>query len=155
MSRVRGVARVRSLLGRIEPAIRDEIARELRDVGGSLLSSMEDAAPVRTGRFERALSLRLYEKTLKLSVGLIGKPANRRLFYARILEFGRKAQTVTVQRRTANGSISTYALHVRGLPPRHTVFSPRTALRQAFNGRIKGIWDRALQKAASGATGND
>ncbi len=152
-SRVLGAARVRSLFGRIEPAMRAELAKEMESAGRDLLAEMQRIAPVRTGAFERALSYKFLPNSLKLKVGLVGKAINRDIFYAHILEFGRKAKTVSVTR--GGKRPSTYLLHVSPLAPHRTVFARFTDLRTTFNRRLKGIWARALQQAAAGAFGND
>jgi hypothetical protein len=109
---------------------------------------------------------------MRLQVGLIGKPINRRLFYGRIVQFGRKAQTVTVARRGVfaktiplggrmnkykavalkNRISGTYRMRVRAMAARPFVFSPRTELRAAINKRIRDFWEGALRRAAQGAS---
>jgi hypothetical protein len=151
--RIKGAARVRSLLKRIEPAMRDEMIAVLTDGGREMAAAMRADAPVlkapHKGRTAGALvagfTFKVYPKTLKLRVGLVGKSINKALFYARILEFGRgiKRQFDTLGRR------------IGVIQPLRYVYGRRPDLRRAVDGRLRGIWKRALQKASAGAGGTD
>lgn len=161
---------IRRIIRGIEPAMRAEMAKEMRGVGHDILAAMQANAPVATGKFKNSLSASLNERSLTLKIGLVGKPINREVFYARILEGGRKAQTIAVSRGfdaqkaaasrleganmrlRVNSYRSTYLLHVRAFPPHRTVYARYTRLRVEFNQRLKGIWDRVLTRAAAGAT---
>ena len=57
--------------------------------------------------------------TLKLKVGLIGKVLNKRLFYGRIIEFGRKASVKTVKRANSKS----YQLPIKAIAARHFVYT--------------------------------
>lgn len=171
MSRVKGIISTRRLLKRIPDAIRDELATTIRGAGPELQNAIVARAPRgATGRLIAGISWKFYAATLRLSVGFVGKRTNQKLFYARILEFGRRAQTVTVHRLnkkhrkewvgrigagTARGSVkpadlgTTYSLRVKALKPRRFVYSPTTNLRNVMNQRLNGIWDRALKRVSS------
>jgi hypothetical protein len=91
------------------------------------------------------------KRSLRLRVGLIGRPLNRRLFFARILEIGRRAQTVNVRRSTSRGGISSYQMRVRAMAPRPSIQSVRVkAIRDTLGGTLRGFWDRTLAQAARG-----
>lgn len=171
-SRIKGIISTRRLLKRVPDAIRDELASTIRAAGPELQNAIVARTPRgKTGRLVAGVSWKFYAATLRLVVGFVGRPTNRKLFYGRILEFGRRAQTVTVHRLskkhrkqwvgrigagTARGSAkptdlgSTYRLRVKALQPRRFVYSPTTNLRVVMNRRLNGIWDRAL-KRVSGA----
>jgi hypothetical protein len=129
--------------------------------------------PARTGALRSGLSKKLLRGSMRLQVGIIGKPSNRRLFYGRIVEFGRKAQTVTVRRLRKGGRkawlsaigagtasarskpdslTSTYRMKVRGMRARPFVYTRRTALRENINKRLAAFWKGALARASQGAT---
>lgn len=150
MSKIKGVRSARRLMKRIPAGMREELAQEMRAAGVELAGAMQARAPRRTGKLAAAITWRFYQATLRLRVGYIGKPVNRRLFYAHILNYGRKAKTVQAKRRTKSGKISTYAMRVTALAPRRFVTGPLTDLRAAFNRRLKGIWARVLQRVADG-----
>lgn len=153
MRRLKGAARVKSLLNRIEPAIREEIGTAMKAAGGDILAEMKAQAPVLAtpakgrvaGALRDALSLKFYPATLRLRVGIVGKPANRRTFYARFLEFGRGIKN----------SVDSKGRKIGVIQPQLFVFGRRTLLRDKLQADVRGIWKRALDKAAAGATGND
>jgi hypothetical protein len=173
--RVRGDRSFRRLLKQMPDAIRTEMLDMLDKTGDEILAVQRGAAPVRTGAVRNALSKRLQTGLVRLRVGLVGKAVNRRLFYARIIEVGRKAKTVDVVRgglaaaanvRAAGGRSKKYkALAVRmGTPGAYTldvkpraphpfIVSPATnEIRNTMGGRLRGYWDRVLQKASAGAS---
>lgn len=153
MSRVKGAGRVRRMLKRLPDAMRTEIAKEMKAAAPVILGAARAETPRRTGSLASLLSTKFYDKSLRLRVGLIGKGANRAGWYGRILEAGRKAQTVQVKRRTSNGVIS-YALRVRPIAPqRFDIVRGRT---RALASRLlkpilTRIYERALTKAAAGS----
>lgn len=151
-SGVKGAGRVRRMLRRLPDAIRTEIAKEMKAAGSTLLAAARRETPRRSGNLASLLSTKFYDKSLRLRVGLIGKAANRAGWYGRILEAGRKPQTVRVTRRTSNGVVS-YALRVKAMPAsRFDIVRGRTrSLAQRLLRPVLGrIYNRALSKAASG-----
>lgn len=161
MSKVRGAISVRRLLQRAPDAVRAEIASTLTQAAPVLEGAMVARAPRgKTGRLIAGLGWKFYPKTLRLVVGFIGVRLNRKLFYARIVEGGRRAQVVTVQRRKVGRSglrhrrkkfediASTYQLRVKAREPHHFVYTPETNLRSFLATRLNGIWDRALRRIA-------
>lgn len=144
------MGRVRSLLKRIEPEMRDQIGIAMKAAGNQILAEMRATAPVLqqpapgrvAGALRDALSMKFYPNTLRLRVGLVGAGINRKLFYGRILEFGRGLKRVTDDKGRKIGVIQ----------PGRFVYARRTVLRDRLEAQIKGIWRRALDKAASGAS---
>ena len=165
-SRVRGAISTRRLLKRAPDAMRAELASVMIAAGPEIAGAMRGRAPRgKTGNLVAGVAWKFYPSTLRLVVGFIGKKLNRQLFYARILELGRRAQTVTVTRgrsgggkgrryRTKDGRVRTvgdfYQMRVTALTPRRFVYQPATDLRRALSKRLNGIWDRVLQKLSGG-----
>lgn len=87
----RGIGRTRKLLRAFPEAQRTAIVEELETLGRAVAGYSRATAPVRTGRLLRALSYKVFPKTLRMEFGIRGRRLNRSLFYARILEFGRSA----------------------------------------------------------------
>ncbi len=143
--RVRGDRSFRKLLRKLPDSAKEEMAVALDKAGDRLLSAMRSEVPRRTGALAGGLSKKLLRASLRLRVGFIGKPINRRLFYGRIIEFGRKAQTVRAKR-----SGTTYTMRIRARAGRPFVQSRRTDLRTSLNAELKGTWTRILQRAAAG-----
>lgn len=164
-SRLKGIARFRRLLRRMPESVQAEIVSVLRLAEPRILAVMMARAPRRTGALVGGLKSRLLETTMRLRVGFIGLPKGRaRLFYARILEFGRKAQTVTVFRRRQGAPkrlvrsrkpkediVTPYQLRVSPLAPRRTVTGSMPVLRQEITSRLKGLFTRALSRIAGGS----
>ena len=147
---VQGARRFKKFLRALTPAIRDEVRGEMQSAGAAILAFSRSQTPVKTGALRAALSYKVAPKTLNLRVGLIGKPTNRRIFYAQILEFGRKAQTVKAARATSNG-ITRYLYRVSAISAgrydivRGRVFNFARNLMRPISERAYG---RALSKLA-------
>ncbi len=166
--RVKGDRAFRQLLNRMPEAMREEAISLLDKVGDDIAAAQQAEAPSR--RIRAATGKRVYRATLRMRVGLVGRPINRRLFFARILEKGRKAQTVTVSRRgraaiaafgrrlsrgrkVAADVVSVYQLRVRSMAARPFIYSARVrALRASLGGRIEAFWNGALRRAAEGVS---
>lgn len=161
--RVRG--NVRSLLKRLPDSVREEMHAQLEETGKLALARAQERVPVDTGALKRGLSMRVY-KSLRLRVGLIGKATNRKLYYGRIVEFGRKAKTVVVNRSGKGVRVSGnrwkrqaleagvrgfYRLRVKPMAARPFVYN---MTREQLYRPFQKIWGRAIHRAAKGA-GND
>jgi hypothetical protein len=160
--RVRG--NFRSLIKRLPDSVAEEFRAQLDKTGRQVLSRARQRGPVDTGALKSGLSYKVLPKSLKLKVGLIGKPTNRKLFYGRIVEFGRKAKRVAVNRSgrgirlsgnrfkrqaIAKGVKGFYYLNVRAMAPRHFVYAtPRDAIYRPY----QKLWGAAIHRAAQGAT---
>ena len=152
MSSFRGGKSAKRLVKNIPEAMRSEMVASLDEGGNELLAAMRGRTPVgKTGKLREGIQKKVYPKTLRLRVGLFA-PVRRRLglFYAHILEYGRKAQTVTIKRGPRAGA----AMHVGAIAAKHFIGGPLGAPRAVFRRKLKGVWDRVLNKAASGV-GND
>jgi len=150
--RIRGDRAFKKLIRRMPEAIREEMVSQLDEAGDQILAAQRAAAPRRTGALASGLSKRLYPRSLRLRVGLIGKAINRKLYYGRIVQSGRKAQTVTARRSTASG-VSSYQLRVRAMPGRPFVHSERAkSIRNTLGGRLKDFWNKVLARASQGVS---
>lgn len=173
--RIRGDRSFRRILAKMPEAIREEMLTMMDQAGDEMLAIQKANAPQRTGAVQRALSKRLLRGTLKLRVGLVGKPINRKLFYARIVELGRKPQTVvairnsvaTLKTARAYGGRSNnykalalskklkgaYSMKIKGMAPRPFIRSAKvTAVRDTMGGRLDKFWGKALARASKGVT---
>jgi hypothetical protein len=127
------------------PVVQSEIEQLLRETGAEILTEQKTRVPVKTGALKQALSMKVLPKSRRLQVGLIGKPVNRKLYYGRIIEFGRKGQQVRA--RKAGGK--PYIMKIRGTAPRPFIYSVD---KQSIYQRFRNLWDRVLNKAAAGVT---
>lgn len=149
--RWRGSRSFRRLMRNLPDAMHGEMADAIDDGSRDILAEMVARAPSRRGALRAGLKRRVLRKTLRARIGLIGPPKERnRLFYARILDLGRKAQSVRVKRRKPKGGVSAYVMKVRAIAGKRFITGRMPELRTALNRRLKGIWDRALKRVSGG-----
>lgn len=141
--RVRGDRSFVRLLKQMPDMIQREVEDLLRETGAEVLTEQRTRAAVRRGALRQALSMKVLTKSRRLQVGLVGKPVNRKLFYGRIIEFGRKGQTVRARKRGGKQ----YLMKIRGMAPRPFVYSVD---RETVYGRFRNLWDRILKRASAG-----
>lgn len=151
-SAIRGSKSFRRLLRGLPDAMRTEMADVLTKAGPSAASIVERRVDVttkrRTGALRAGVKWKVFPRTLRLQVGYLGTKAGRaKLFYARILDLGRKAQTVTVKRKK---NAAPYRMQVRAIAPKRFVTGGIGGLRQTVNQRLHGVWDRVLRRVATG-----
>lgn len=131
-------------------AIRQEAAERLDALGDTILAEQKSSGRFKsqTGALRNALSKRVTPKTLKLKVGLVGKPINRKLYYGLILQVGRKGGGRGVKRGSAK-----YNAGVGRRAPDPFVWSKSTQKTVNDAARaFRGFWDSVLLKAARGAS---
>lgn len=148
--RVIGASKVRRMMRRLPDSMQEELVRELNVAGIEMLSVMQGRAPARTGALKSGLRFKVFPRTMRLQVGILGKRERSRLFYAHILEFGRKAQEVRARRRTKSGAVSSYMMNVRRIAPKRFVFGGMGQLRERLQRNLKAIYQQALSKVAAG-----
>lgn len=166
--RVRG--NFKSLLKRLPEAVADEFRKQLEESGKTLLSRARSKAPVYKGRprkglvagaLRAGLSYKVLPKSLKLKVGLVGKPINKKVYYGRWVEFGHRIgyrgnRLARLEPITGRGITARLArlrrkqsIRRTGVPPHPFLFTtPRSDIYEKF----RQIWGRAIHRAASGAT---
>lgn len=151
-TKFKGGRSARRLVRNIEPAMRAELVAALEEGGTELYRAIYARAPQKTGKLKAAIERKVYPKTLRLRVGFLGRGKGSRttVFYARILEFGRKAQTVPIKRGPRAGA----TMNVGPIAPRKFVYGPLTDIRRVMGKRLRDVWTKVLKKAAVGA-GND
>lgn len=166
-NRFRGDIPIRRLFRRLPDEMKLELGQVFQRAGPMLARLMQASAPVgKTGHLIAGITWKFYASALRLRVGFLGVRTNRKLFYARILEFGRKSETVTVHRRRHGGAVnarirkakfdqavSTYRLRVRGRAPQHFVYGPGTDLKRTMGRVLNGVWDRVLGRVSGGGNG--
>lgn len=152
--RVRGDRSFRRILKRMPDVIRSEMLEMLDKTGDAVLAQQQRDVPVRTGALRSGLSKRLYKGLVRVRVGLIGQAVNRRLFYARWIEGGRKAKTMIVKRKApkVENLAGIYRKRIGAMAKRPFIRSDRTnRIRDTLAGQIQGYWQRVIQKASVGA----
>lgn len=144
--------RQRAMLKRLTPEARGEMVVEMNLIGDDELARMRRDVARKSGFLASGLSKKVYPKSLRLRVGIIGKKVNRDRWYRWIIEKGRKAQTVTVNRRRGRSSPSTYSLRVRAMRARPYVFSGGGAAQIARSRRLQGFWSKVLARVGAGGS---
>lgn len=152
-SRIKGAASLRRLMKRMPDAVQLEINQALDQWGGEIERTMRARAHFRsrTGRLIAAIRHKMFPRTMRMQVGIIGSQKLRnRLFYGRILDLGRKGKRVLVRRRSAGGATSSYALNVKAISPMRFVSGPITDLRAGLDKHLGNIWQRVLTRVSAG-----
>jgi hypothetical protein len=152
-SGVKGRSEIRRMMRALPDELKDEILGTLQRGGADLLAAQRASARRKTGAMAAGLSMKLLRGSATLKVGFIGKAVNRKLFYAKIIGGGRKAQTVNVTRRKGTRP---YSLRVKARAPEPVIDPPAAkAVRRRFVEQLNGTWERVLRKVASGGSGDD
>lgn len=170
-SRIDGTEMVLRRFDQISDAAHAQLGVELAIIGRDLRERQQAAAPERTGALRGGLSVWLMLEQLKVRIGLLTQGRGKsNLFYGRIIEFGRKAQTVIVQRRRrvkvaigggeqkailrkargrklAADIASTYSMKVKARAPHPFIFVPNA--QEEATQRLVNFWDQTLSKAGA------
>jgi hypothetical protein len=179
---LRGLSGTINLFDRLPQAAREELGVELVLLGREGLAAQRAATPDDTGQLKAGLSLQAVLADLKVRIGLIGQAAKSRgalrraakvkgatpqnfgdLFYGRIVYFGRKAQTVLVQRRRRVGGVlrtqnrrkraedivKTYSMKVQARSGVPYIDAPGRDFDQTAAGQLAEYWSRTLNRAGS------
>lgn len=142
-----GLAELRRAMRSLPAAAKDEIASELRSAGFDVVSAMKARAPRKTGKVAAALTYRIMNKGLKMRAGLLEEtPGANTLFYGRIQDLGRKAQSVRVRRRKKRGGTASYILRVRHMEGKRFVTSRYATLRARVERNLQAVGDRIARR---------
>lgn len=167
----KGMQELLALFGTLPKAADAEIREEIPKVGAQVLAAQKEAVPVRTGDLWRGLTTQVLDGGRKVRVGLVGKgdaASSKRLnlYYGRFVEFGRRGQTVAVQRRRRVGGrlrtlnrrkraqdiVATYAMKVSPMPPRPFVYGPAALAAELDAAEdLASFWDKVLAREAANA----
>lgn len=149
--RSRGSTEIRALFRALPDAAREEMVDVLEGGSRSILANMIRRAPKgKTGKLRRGLKYKVSRAALTARIGLVDTPKSRnRIFYARILDLGRRAQVAKAVRRTASGKISRYTIRVKGFTGLHFITGEYTNLRTVMGEKLRGAWDRILKRAGA------
>ncbi|MEG3144220.1 hypothetical protein U1839_06095 [Sphingomonas sp. RT2P30] len=155
-STIKGAASFRRMLKALPDSANTRLVAFLNNAGPVIATAMREKIPVlasprphRTaGAARDSITWKVTPKTLNLKVGELTKKSI--VFYAHILDVGRKAQTVNVTR----GSKAPYTMRVPGMAPLNIVRATRTAFRVDTLPGYRTLMDSILLDAAKGA-GND
>lgn len=148
---LKGAGRIRKMLRRLPDDVAIEINAVLASAGQQGLVYARSQTPAKTGALRNALAVKLYPKTMRMRLGLIGKRQQRNFFYGHILDKGRKARAVRVQRRTPSGAIINYIMRVSPISPaRYDIVYGRAEqfIKGLVNKPLRDVYTKALRRAA-------
>ena len=162
--RVQGLADAYAMFGAIPDAAREQVGVEMAIIARDYLALQQEHVPVDTGALLGGLGIQLMLDRLRVRVGLNNLTGGRSaLFYGRIVEFGRSAQTVLVQRRRPGTSglrnrrkrlediAATYSLRVKARAPQPFVLLDDAVLDEIATERLVDFWADVLGKAGAAA----
>jgi hypothetical protein len=159
---VQGLAETYALFDRIPQSADEQLTRLVVDIGLDVLGAQQRDVAKRTGTLASGLSIQADPGQHRARVGLLGTTGRSKYYYGRFVEFGRRAQTVIVQRRRRTGGklrlnrsrrkmaediAATYSMHVSPLAPRPFVHVDRPEIRTEQ--RLAAFWGKV--KAGAGA----
>lgn len=151
--RVKDRQRIRRILASLPDAVNDEILAVYQRHGPAVLAKARSEVPVRTGKLRSLLAFKIVpataSKPARFRMGLLTKAVQSKVWYARILEYGRKAQVAKARRNGGNP----YSIRVQSIPAgRYDFVRGRTAqfMMQTMGRDLKAILRKALHKAAAG-----
>lgn len=155
-STIKGVASFKRLLRRLPDSANKKVIDFLNAAGPPLRAKMQAQIPVlatprpnRTpGAARNSITFKVTPKTLNLKVGELSK--RDIVFYAHILDVGRKAQTVNVTRTARRGGGPPYPMLVSALLPRHILSKTRVAFRADSLPGYRTLMDEILRDASQG-----
>lgn len=154
--RTRDRIRVRRLLQNIGPEAEREILQAYQRRAPAILAYARSEVPARngSGRLRAALAFKIFPKTLRLRIGLLTKRIQKKLFYAHILEQGRRAQVVKVRRRRpVSGGVAVYMMRIRAISKdRYDFVRGRTEqfMQRTLGEDVRGILGKALKRLSAG-----
>jgi hypothetical protein len=174
--RIIGLAATDGLFARLPDAARDEAGVELAIIARDILALQQVRTPKDTGALEAGLSLATSFDKLRVQIGLLGLRKSRSgktnladLFYGIIVDKGRAAQDVVVERRSRIGGalrtepgsrgrrkrlsdiVSTYVLHVKARAAVPFVDLSDAEVDSIAAQRLNEFWDRVIDKAGAGS----
>ena len=169
--RLDGEREVETLFDALPAAAQDELSVRLGKIGAGVLALQQALAPVRTGKTRRSLTVKEELEKLRVKIGIFSgadlgtskRKGLSGLFYARIQNYGRRAQTVWVTRGTLaspksattrrkhnlGGLRKPYALRVRAMPGRHFV-DVQDRIGDVADRYLARFWDDVKAKAGAG-----
>lgn len=167
---VQGMADTYALLGELPAAARFELADLLGRLGRDILAREQAIVAKATGALQAGLSSQLLTDQLRVRVGLLGlaRSSGKKnlggLFYGIIVNYGRKAQTVLVDRRRAGATkllrngrkrvedlLKTYSLRVTPLAPRPFVDGPEIDVDGIATQRLADFWSGVFSRTGAAA----
>lgn len=177
---IQGLADAYATIDALPVAADREMGKDLVAIGALILSAQQAAVPEDTGALKAGLSVQLMIDRLRVRVGLIGSAARSRsalrasqrdgkerfsfgsLFYGVIVNFGRKAQVVPVERRRIGAAklprnrrkrtediAIRYSLPVKAMEGREFI-DPGAVVDRQVDGLLADFWARSLAATPGG-----
>jgi hypothetical protein len=148
--RLKGDRSFKRLLKQMVPAIREECEKRLEEFGKEMASVQRQSGRFvnRSGSLRTSISYQVLRQSLKVKIGIIGKALNKKLFYGRIIEFGRKGGGRGIKRKSPK-----YMAGVGRTRPEQFIYG-HSDQHESFKSSFNNYWDRVLSRASRG-TGDE
>lgn len=159
-SSIKGDFKLRGLLRRIAKLDQSDLPKAMQEAANVVLATQKQLIPKDTGEGEFALQVKVSKNGLDARAGIIGKAANRDLFYLRFIEYGTKG--TNGQRRRGYGkrrksnksngkSFFGYYPDIPARPAQPWLRPSYYTNRSEIMRIIRGAIDSTLRRAAEGA----
>ncbi|MBX3562584.1 MAG: hypothetical protein KF780_12330 [Sphingomonas sp.] len=161
---IRGAGRLTSLLRFLPESIRAQAIEDVDRTGDAILAMQRADVTRRSGALAAGLKKQFFTRRIALRVGIINE---RKLYYSRFVEKGRKAQNVIAVRQSASrayaavprggigkraralarGIKGVYRMNIKAMAARPFVRSARAVQAQReLGGRIGTFWARVMAR---------
>ena len=146
-SKLKGTRQFRRLVQQLPDEARSDLVNVFGRAGRRAQAAMRARAKHKTGALQQGVKYKVFAKTLRLQVGLLGTKRGRsKLFYGFVLDKGRKAQTVTISRGRRTGA----RMKVRQIIGDRFVTGEYPDLRDAVTREVKPLFSRILARIGTG-----
>lgn len=161
--RVQGLAEQLALFDALPDAAKDELGLLIGGFALDVLGDQRQFVPERTGALARGLSAQSQLEQLRAKIGLLGLVKGQgKLWYGRVVQFGRRAQVVLVSRRRVGASkrlrggrkraediAATYSLRVSPLTARNFIYVDTGEQDAQLVNRLADFWSKSLTRAGA------
>lgn len=152
--RTRDRIRVRRVLQGMGPEVEKQVLASYQRHAPAILAYARGEAPSRSGNLRARLAFKIFPKTLRLRIGLLTRAVQRKVWYARILEYGRRAQSVRVKRRRpVSGGLTQYVMRVKAIPAGRYDFVRGRAeefMQRTLGADLRNVLNKALKRLSAG-----
>lgn len=151
-SGLKDVSRLRRVLRRMPEEVTQGVRDEMKWVASEVEREAKARAPVRTGSLRDAIRIKVRRDGLAFYIGIVGRRAKKKAWYAHFVEFGTRGYRAGDIRHARNSKTTKHIQKdVSAQPARPFLFPAFESRRTEFSGRVSRSVDLALARAISGS----